>query len=222
MQITYISHSGFLVETKTCYYIFDYYKGDLPTLDPLKPVLVFSSHAHGDHYNPEIFEMLHSMGMQSVTAVLSKDIPEKKYPDRVPCIKVTFHQTYDLPYETQLETLLSTDEGVAFLIKCPEGTLYHAGDLNDWVWEEETDQYNRQMTGSYRHEIDLLKNKEIDIAFIPLDPRQEKDYARGMLYFLDKVSVKKVYPMHYWEQPHIIDKFLGEYPGFQDIIIRTE
>ena len=162
------------------------------------------------------------MGMQSVTAVLSKDIPEKKYPEQVPCIKVTFHQTYDLPYNTQLETLLSTDEGVAFLIKCPEGTFYHAGDLNDWVWEEETDQYNRQMTGSYRHEIDLLKNKEIDVAFIPLDPRQEKDYSRGMLYFLNKVSVKKVYPMHYWEQPQIIEQFLTEYPEFQNIIIPTE
>ena len=222
MKITYISHSGFLVETQTCYYIFDYYKGDLPKLDPLKPVLVFSSHAHGDHYNPEIFKILHSMGMQSVTAVLSKDIPENKYPDQVPCIKVTFHQTYNLPYDTQTETLLSTDEGVAFLIRCPEGTLYHAGDLHDWVWEEETDQYNRQMTGSYHHEIDLLKNKEIDIAFIPLDPRQEKDYARGMLYFLNKVSVKKIYPMHYWEQPLIIDQFLKEYPEFQDVIIKTE
>ena len=222
MQITYISHSGFLVETQTCYYIFDYYKGVLPDLDPLKPVLVFASHDHGDHYNPEIFKILSSMGMQSVTAVLSKDIPEKKYPEQVPCIKVTFHQTYDLPYNTQLETLLSTDEGVAFLIKCPEGTFYHAGDLNDWVWEEETDQYNRQMTGSYRHEIDLLKNKEIDVAFIPLDPRQEKDYSRGMLYFLNKVSVKKVYPMHYWEQPQIIEQFLTEYPEFQNIIIPTE
>ena len=90
------------------------------------------------------------------------------------------------------------------------------------MWEEETDQYNRQMTGSYRHEIDMLKNKEIDVAFIPLDPRQEKDYSRGMLYFLKKVYVKKVYPMHYWEQPQIIDQFLEEYPEFQDIIIRTE
>ncbi len=27
MKITYINHSGFLIETKDCYYIFDYYKG---------------------------------------------------------------------------------------------------------------------------------------------------------------------------------------------------
>ena len=36
MKITYINHSGFLIETKDCYYIFDYYKGELPLLDKKK------------------------------------------------------------------------------------------------------------------------------------------------------------------------------------------
>ncbi len=43
MKITYINHSGFLVETKDCYYIFDYYKGDLPTLDKSKGVIMLSA-----------------------------------------------------------------------------------------------------------------------------------------------------------------------------------
>ena len=29
MKVTYINHSGFLIETRDCYYIFDYYKGCL-------------------------------------------------------------------------------------------------------------------------------------------------------------------------------------------------
>ena len=33
MKITYINHSGFLVETENCYYVFDYYKGEMPRLD---------------------------------------------------------------------------------------------------------------------------------------------------------------------------------------------
>ncbi len=41
MKITYINHSGFLIETKDCYYIFDYYKGELPHLDKEKEVIVF-------------------------------------------------------------------------------------------------------------------------------------------------------------------------------------
>ena len=160
--------------------------------------------------------------MQHITAVLAKDISPKKYPDDVEVQKVTFHEKYELPCHTTLETLLSTDAGVAFLIHCPEGTIYHAGDLNDWVWEGEPERNNRQMTGSYRHEIDLLKNVKIDVAFVPLDPRQGKDYANGMLYFLKKIDVKKVFPMHYWERPEIIGQFLHEYPEYANQIENTE
>ena len=218
MQITYIYHSCFLAETADCYYLFDYYKGDLPMLNTYKPIMVFASHAHSDHYNEKVFDLLKEQGMKQVTAILSKDIPASRYPQDTDCIKVTFHETYQLPCDTLLKTLHSTDEGVAFLLQCPEGTVYHAGDLNDWVWAGESEQYNKQMTGSYRHEIDLIKNTAVDVAFLPLDPRQEKDYANGMLYFLKKVKVSTVYPMHYWEKPEIIDQFLAQYPEYKTVV----
>lgn len=60
MKITYISHSGFLVETERCYYLFDYYRGELPPLEPEKPILVFASHFHQDHYQPAVFRLLQS------------------------------------------------------------------------------------------------------------------------------------------------------------------
>ena len=55
MNITYIHHSGFLVETRRFYYLFDYETGALPQLDTQKPMFVLSSHGHEDHYEPEIF-----------------------------------------------------------------------------------------------------------------------------------------------------------------------
>ena len=64
MKITYINHSGFLVETDDCYYIFDYYKGNLPELDKSKSVVVLCSHFHPDHFNPKIFEILNNMDMK--------------------------------------------------------------------------------------------------------------------------------------------------------------
>lgn len=218
MKITYIYHSGFLVETKDCYYIFDYYKKEIPKLNPEKPVFVFSSHSHGDHYEPRIFELLHQQNMKKIIAVLSKDISKKRHPQNEEVVVVRANEEYDLPFATHLETLLSTDCGVAFLLTCPEGTIYHAGDLNDWVWEGEPEQKNRQMTGMYRHEIDKLKGQKIDVAFLTLDPRQEDFYANGILYFLKKVSVEKVYPMHYWNRPRVIDRFLKEYPEYEGII----
>lgn len=62
----------------------------------------------------------------------------------------------------------------------------------------------------------------MDVAFLPLDPRQENDYAKGMLYFLKKVDVRQVYPMHYWEKPEIIERFLQEYPKYAGKIVQTE
>ena len=37
MRVTYIHHSGFLVETDRFYYLFDYEKGVLPEMDVEKP-----------------------------------------------------------------------------------------------------------------------------------------------------------------------------------------
>jgi L-ascorbate metabolism protein UlaG (beta-lactamase superfamily) len=104
--------------------------------------------------------------------------------------------------------------------------IYHAGDLNDWVWDEESDSYNKQMTQDYRKQIDLLSKelgrRELDAAFVVLDPRQEKDYHRGMCYFLENVLAKQVYPMHYWGNPAIIETFLKEHPIYKFQIQKTE
>lgn len=270
MNITYIFHSGFLVETDECYYIFDYWKGSLPALDTSKPVFVFVSHGHADHYNPEIFELLRSMGMSQVIAVLARDIPLKRYPEflqpmtveelyagqymrqsqealftakgrpaddilarchptvnipagmipteNVPVVKAYHSREYDLPFHTHVQTLLSTDSGVAYFVTCPEGSIYHAGDLNEWNLPETPEQERRQMTGSYRAAVNKLKGKAIDIAFLPLDPHLEECYADGFLYFLKNMNVGQVFPMHCWEQPEIMDRFFREYPRYQGIV----
>ena len=57
MKVTYIGHSGFLVETSGCSLLFDYYQGEIPRLRQDKPLFVFVSHRHSDHFNPEIFSI---------------------------------------------------------------------------------------------------------------------------------------------------------------------
>lgn len=164
--------------------------------------------------------------MQSIFAVLSRDIPPKTVPAEIPRTMVSPCESYELPQGQSLFTYRSTDQGVAFLIQDGQQLFYHAGDLNDWVWEEETDSYNRQMTGSYRKQIALLSKqlngRPLTAAFVVLDPRQEKDYDRGLLYFLQQIPCDCVYPMHYWEKPEIIDRFLREHPQYQNRIMLTE
>ncbi len=229
MKITYLFHSGFLVETAGCTYIFDYYKGELPPLRPGLPVVVLASHGHGDHYNRDIFALLHRQNAECTQAVISRDIAGGRIPSHISSLRVGARKEYMLEEGQRLLTLRSTDEGVAFLLEEPEGVIYHAGDLNDWVWAGESTSYNRDMTRRFREEIDYLRDwldkkniKHIDAAFLPLDPRQETDYDKGILYALDRLTIRQVYPMHYWEQPGVISRFRTEHPEYRSVIQDTE
>lgn len=72
MKITYIHHSGFLAETNQALLLFDFAGGSLPPLDPAKTLVVFVSHRHEDHFNPEIFTLADSH--PHTVYVLSDDI----------------------------------------------------------------------------------------------------------------------------------------------------
>ena len=223
MKVTFIQHSCFLVETERFYYLFDYEKGHLPELDVNKPIYVLASHGHYDHYNSDIFSVLKQSGMKCIHGILSDDI---KILDDADILQVSSGNEYDLNEQLKVTTFHSTDLGVAFLIEDEHQLIYHAGDLNDWVWDEESDDYNQQMTHDYQKQILLLKEKLdgriLDAAFVVLDPRQEKDYDRGLCTFLNHVSAHHVYPMHTWNTPSIIDAFIKDHPQYTSQIIKCE
>lgn len=207
MKITYIYHSCFLVEHEDCYFIFDYYKGDIPKLNKNKKLYVFASHSHHDHFNPEIREILKEYD----TAYIFADEIKSDFVN----LSVSANKTYKLD-DLEINTLKSTDLGVAFIIKYNNKVIYHGGDLNDWVWQGESEKYNENMTNLYRKEITKIMDC-IDVAFLPLDVRQEKWYYCGMKYFMDNVSVKNVFPMHFWDDFSVIDRFFTEYFNYDNI-----
>ena len=156
MVVTYIGHSSFLIEWESCYWLFDYYQGDIPELASDKKLFVFSSHKHGDHFNPVIFGL--SEKYTNIQYVLSSDIKLSK--EKITKIGITYEisdklisvkpsSQYELfdnsNNEIILKTLKSTDCGVAFLLQYQGKTIYHAGDLNLWVWKGESKQYNNNM-----------------------------------------------------------------------------
>ncbi len=73
----------------------------------------------------------------------------------------------------------STDEGVAFLIETEGKRIYHAGDLNNWVWAGEPEADNKRMSENFHKELEKMKGIHIDVAFMLLDPRQEKGFLSG-------------------------------------------
>ena len=70
--ITYIGHSGFLVEWEHSVWLFDYYRGDIPEFSHEKKLFVFCSHKHADHFNPEIFSRFEEY--PDVSYLLSRDL----------------------------------------------------------------------------------------------------------------------------------------------------
>ncbi|SHJ82349.1 MBL fold metallo-hydrolase [Hespellia stercorisuis] len=218
MNITYIGHSGFSVELENSILLFDYFEGVIPAFPPTKPIYVFSSHFHHDHFNMDIFKLADQY--PSVTYILSDDIRKKynrNYFLRHHVNEQTYDSIYFLPEHTdrtigalKITTLLSTDEGVAFLVESEGLTIYHAGDLHWWTWGGETEEEYQERTLGYQTEIARLSDIPIDVAFLVLDPRQEEDrFFKGLDYFMRNTDTRLVYPMHFWKDPSVIDKFLN-------------
>ena len=210
MKITYIHHSSFLVEMKQAALLFDYTRGEL-SLPGGKPVIIFASHRHGDHFSPVIFDL--AQGRQDVYYVISSDIQKKRtFPESDS--RMIFPdpgQEFALPWlpDIRIRTFKSTDEGVAFLIFTSEGVIYHAGDLNNWQWEGEPKDWNRNMEVNYHRQLEAMKGAKIDVAFVPLDPRQGKDFFRGMDDFMKTVGALRVFPMHCWGDFSVIGRLKG-------------
>ena len=193
MKITYIHHSCFLAETESACLLFDYFEGGLPPIPENKPLYILASHNHHDHFSETVFSLNHP----KITYLLSWDIPAERVPEGK---TVYFLQ----PQETwtdgllSLETYRSTDEGVAFWCWLDGKQLYHAGDLNHWYWEGEDEDWNRDMTDSYRAEIAKMAGRKADAAFLPVDPRLEQWFYLGADDFMQQADADVIFPMHFW------------------------
>lgn len=216
MRITYIGHSGFLAETEQKYLLFDYYEGSIPPMKEDKPLYVFVSHAHGDHFNPSVFSLAEDH--PKIKYILSYDIKLKPWNlerwkvtagiyEKI--ISVRANQIYEVE-DICVTTYKSTDEGVAFLLETEGKRIYHAGDLNWWFWEGESKQCNNNMTASFKGEMEKMTGMSIDLAFLPLDPRQVKYYYLGFEYMLKNVKIKYAIPMHMWGDYTVTDRFIAD------------
>lgn len=220
MKVTYIQHSGFMVECGDCALVFDYYRGTLPPARKDRKIYVFASHSHSDHFQEEIFTW--EKEYPQIQYILSDDIEAPAAGNRTflgPGVECELG-------DIQIKTLRSTDEGAAFFVSVRDGertrTVYHAGDLNWWHWEEESPDYNREMERSYKEALKPIEGAHIDLAFVPADPRLGEAYYWGLDWFMRHTDTELVYPMHLWGRYGIIDKLMEqpETKGYRERIVR--
>lgn len=192
--ITYLSNSGFLIETAEYLFVIDY-QGDCPAIinDTLlvkeKKIIFMASHGHGDHFSRKILDFADK---PDCAVLLSSDI------------KIQNHQVTTIS-ELQTKNVLgipieaygSTDLGVSFLISLDGGRIFHAGDLNYWHWKDYSTADEVADAKSMFDQIAATIKQPIDIAFFPVDPRMGSQYDLGADLFLEMFHPKLLIPMHF-------------------------
>ena len=215
MQVIFIHHSCFLIEVDDKVLIFDYFGGDrvngytftgkIPSYAPDTKIYMFASHSHRDHFDMDILRW--SGQYPNIRYILSKDIRisphflEKHGIDpkvREQVQFVTAGKRYEVD-DLVIETLASTDAGVAFYVMTNGVSFFHAGDLNDWKMEGAGDLINGKQERAYRYEIRKITDKPINLAFVPMDPRLGPYQSLGIDFFLKNTDAEFVFPMHMWQ-----------------------
>lgn len=218
MNCTYLGHSAFLVESEHHLLLFDHTSGPIELPSPDKPLVVFVSHRHGDHYDRSIFGFASHRG--GTHFVLSDDIPSSDVPAGLEVQWMGAHERSEVS-GIVITTLRSTDEGVAFVLDVEGARIYYSGDLNHWHWAGESEAYNNAMAKAYRAELDRLP-KSLDIAFVPVDPRLEEAYSLGAKDLVERVALKVLVPMHFWGDSSVCSRLRAELESFEGEIVQLD
>ena len=216
MRLTYIFHSGFVLESEKSILIFDYWmdpgNGMESVLQSKKPLYVFSSHFHEDHFTREIFEW--RKRRENVTFILSKDILRHR---RATKEDADVWMGKGASWSDELlsvKALGSTDSGVSWIVDTEGKRIFHAGDLNNWyarflpeavpgqtIYSEEFEEdidpivHEKQYLGELK---DIRKVADgFDIVMFPVDGRIGNGYTLGGRQFIERFKVGLFVPMHF-------------------------
>ena len=211
MRLVYIYHSGFALEADGFSILIDYFKDSDP--DPAKgyvrskllkragTLYILASHFHPDHFHSEVLKWKEQK--PDIKYIFSKDILKRR---RAKADDAIYLKKGDA-YQDELLTIKafgSTDVGISFLIETEGRRIFHAGDLNNWHWKDEsTPQEVAEAEGNYLKELDIIATETsvMDLVMFPVDPRLSTDFMRGAQQFIDRIKTSVFVPMHFWERP---------------------
>lgn len=217
IKIWYLYNSGFAIKLDNTLLIFDYYNNtpydsyesldggvvreeDLINLN----VYVFVTHRHHDHHNKVIYSWQKFNVANKITYIISDDVDPVEV-DNVHYLGPHENITID---DLKIKTLKSNDEGIAFYVQLNDFNLFHSGDLNWWNWEDESEDWKAGIERTFKSEIQAIKGLPLELAFIPVDPRLEHNYALALEYFINKIMPEHctIIPMHFGDVYNVFDK----------------
>ena len=134
LQLTYIFHSCFALETDNCILIFDYWLDPCNVMNRFittkKRVYAFASHFHEDHFTRDIFKWREN-GL-NVTYILSKDILKHRRANKEEAdVWLAKGGTWK-DENIKVTATGSNDSGVSWIVQVGGKLIFHAGDLCNW------------------------------------------------------------------------------------------
>lgn len=207
MEIIYLHHSGFAIHTNDIVIIIDYFEDSESEfrgivhdklLNQNTPLYVLSSHFHADHFNRQILEW--KKQKDDIQYVFSHDIYKRRRIEKEAAVWLKKGEVY-ADNQLKITAFGSTDVGISFMIEVEGKTIFHAGDLNNWHWMDESPQEEwMRDEQNFLHELTVIQEKynRVDVALFPIDPRLGKEYMRGGKQFIHAIQTSTFIPMHFW------------------------
>lgn len=198
LAITYLLNSGFLVRGARWGLVFDDFQDPAGAVDKALPELdelyIFVSHAHFDHFNPDIARYAKKVRRY----FLSRDVAGVLSSRRIPAAQVTWLDVYDAYEDARIKvtSFASTDEGTSFAVSFGGWRIFHAGDFNWWHWAEDTPDNIGFARNGFMKQMKRLDGEAFDLAFFPADGRLEEARSWGAKEFCRRTDTRALVTMH--------------------------
>lgn len=182
ITITYVHHNCFVLHAPDRVYLFDYPAAAHRGAEAAELVrravagrdlTVFISHGHEDHLGDDLDEV--TVQAATVRTVLSDDVPDMR-PEAVPARGEVHVVEPDERYSLgplRVQTLMSNDLGVAYLVEDRGLRFYYGGDLAEWIWPGTPPREAEFTRAFFRAAMERVRAFRPHVAFSNTDPRLE-------------------------------------------------
>jgi L-ascorbate metabolism protein UlaG (beta-lactamase superfamily) len=199
-SIWFLGHSGWAIKTQHHFLIFDYFCNTwdrkpadsclasgfiLPEQIKDQKVTVFATHAHGDHYDPRIFEWANAVDDIEYVLCWNQNTEGHEY------TLVPIHGERSVR-DMKVYANYSTDLGGGYVVEVDGLTIFHMGDHANGA---------DRLMAEFTDEIDRVaaRNNHIDIVFGGIrgcSLGQPEQVKQGIYYTIDKLQPNVFVPMH--------------------------
>lgn len=201
MRVEYIDNNGYIIETEKAVYVFDFVDGLLPAtyFRKTKPLIFFVSNNNQEYYSEGIYSY-------KKTVIYAYDIPQDPY-NKV--FKVFPGEMIHLGF-AKVFAEGTTRDGVTFIIQEDDKTMIHAGNLNNWHYQEFASE--KRVEIETEHFLSCVKELEkygdIDVLIFPVNSDVGYNYDHGAKRASRILKPKHFFPTQF-RRTNNIEEFMN-------------